>query len=148
MNLTRDELQVLLWACEHEILRLPSERNEQQTQALLSATTKVREAHRTACAPEFAGPFTCPGCGANQTDDIGRCVWCNKRYRYPACRSAWEHRRCVLPGGHDGVCSDGNGSEWRSGLLTVSDVRAALHDGADERIGAERALLSRPGRRR
>lgn len=60
MNLTRDELQVLLWACEHEILRLPSERNEQQTLALLSATTKVREAYRTACEadPEYRAPLT------------------------------------------------------------------------------------------
>lgn len=50
IDLNRDELQVLLWACEHEILRLPSERNEQQTLALLSTIAKVREAYQIACA--------------------------------------------------------------------------------------------------
>lgn len=60
MNLTRDELQVLLWACEHEILRLPSERNELQTLALLSAITKVRAALSAAfeADPEYRAPIT------------------------------------------------------------------------------------------
>lgn len=89
MNLTRDELQVLLWACEHEILRLPSERNEQQTLALLSATTKVREAYRRSGEPAH---------------EEGTSVECG---------SMWLSWRCVLPVGHDGDCHDEGGfTKW------------------------------------
>lgn len=90
MNLTRDELQVLLWACEHEILRLPSERNEVQTLALLSATKKVRDAYDASHVPAHEE-------GTNVE-----------------CGSMWLSWRCVLPVGHPGDCQDEGGfTSWQ-----------------------------------